>query len=208
MAQWQGFDILETEPNRLGPLEDNVERDFVLLDSRTGKRWADELTAAPAMMRPFVWTAFSRAQAQEMREFLDARKGRAIPFWLPSWQQDLGLRTDAIQAQTILELEWVRYTQLMFPDSAARRHLRVFGLGEAPSYHYIDDAEDPGDWIEESITITPGAPRDLPAATTTLSFLRLCRLEDDEVEVAWESRAVAHAILRVREIPNEAPYVI
>lgn len=207
-TQYQGLDVLEVEPNRLATLEDALERRFNLLDSLTGGRWPDELEAAPATVRPFVWTAINRAEANHMRSFIDARKGRAVPFWLPSWQQDLTLASDALLDQTILEINWIRYSSLMFPDVAARRHLAIMALGEDPSYHWIDEATDPGDEIVESITIDPGAPRALPAASTILSFLRYCRLEEDEVSWVWESSQVCHALIKVREIPKEAPYVL
>ncbi len=143
-----------------------------------------------------------------MRQFVDARKGRAIPFWLPSWQQDLTLKTAAVEDQALLELNWIRYTGLMYPNTSARRHLAIYSAAHSMDFHYVDDAEDPGDELAESITIDPVATRALPIKTTILSFLKLCRLEADEVPWIWESTQVLHALIQCREIPAEAPYVV
>lgn len=199
------IEVLELEPNRLIPYEDEYQRSFSLLDTRTGSRWADEHAPAPANVRPYLWTAYGRREIAQMLDFLDRRKGAAIPFWLPSWEQDLRLASDAMESETILELVWVRYTQQMFPNTNARRHLAVYSVDRPATYHTIQDADDPGDQATESITITPGAQRAWPAATTTISFLRLSRLEQDESEITWHGPECAEARLQIRELPNEAP---
>ncbi len=127
-----GHDVLTLDYNRVGAIEERLKRKFVLLDSKTGKRVSDEQAPAPAGSRPFTWTALGRTEIATMRAFLDARVGRAVPFWLPSFQWDLAL-------------------------------------------------------------------------AEVLSFLKLCRLEDDRVEISYPSGSVAEATIRVREVPLEAP---
>ena len=95
-----GHDVLELNYNRVGAFEERLRRKFVLLSSKTGRRIADEQAPAPAASRPFTWTAIGRDEITTMRTFLDARRGRAIPFWLPSFQWDLGLADDVSQNQS------------------------------------------------------------------------------------------------------------
>lgn len=202
---WHGFDVLTIEPNRSGPLDDELERRFALLDPQVGIRQPDERTPAPAPVRAFRWTAFSRQEVAVMRAFLDARKGRRVPFWLPSWQQDLRLAANVLAAQTVISAVWIGYTAQMFGTTEGRRHLASFAVNRDASYHHVTDANDPQDLVTESLTIAPGAGVDWAASTTILSFLRFSRLEDDEVEITWHGPHTAEAILRVREIPHEAP---
>jgi len=199
------IEVLELEPNRLVPYDDEYQRKFTLLDTQTGKRWADEDSPAPANVRPYLWTAYGRREIAAMFAFLDRRKGAAVPFWLPSWEQDLRLASDAMEEQTILELIWVRYAQQMFPDTNARRHLAVYSVDQPATYHTIQDADDPGDQATESVTIAPETPRAWPAMSTTISFLRLSRLDQDETEITWHGLECAEAKLTIRELPNEAP---
>lgn len=206
MSTYLGYDVLDTvDFNRRGAIDERIQRRFVSLDTETGTRTSDEHSPAPAPVRPFTWTAFGRAEIAELFAFLDARKGRAIPFWIPSYQHDLSLAEDLAQNDTNVNLVWVRYAQQMFPGSAGRRHVALWEPNVPMSFHKIVDADDPGDGVAESITITPVAPRLFPAATTLVSFLKLCRLEEDLVTVAWPTVNVAEAVISVREIPNEAP---
>jgi hypothetical protein len=93
----------------------------------------------------------------------------------------------------------------MFGTTQARRHLASFALDRDASYHAVTAAVDPDDQLTETLTLDPATGAAWPVATTILSFLRFSRLEDDEVEIVWESPQVAQAIIRVRELPNEAP---
>jgi hypothetical protein len=177
----------------------------VLLDSKTGKRAADEQAPAPAASRPFTWTALGRAEIAAMRAFLDARMGRAVPFWLPSFQWDLALAEDVFENQSIVTICWVRYRQQMWGTTGARRHLALWTLGDgAMDLYRIADATDPADYQTETLTLDPVAVRDYPMDQTVLSFLKLCRLEDDLVEISYPSANAAEATIRIRELPLEA----
>lgn len=206
MPSYQGFDVLELNYNRIGRIEERVRRKFVLLDSVTGSRQTDEQSPAPAPTRPFSWLAFGREEIATMRSFLEDRKGRAVPFWLPSFQWDLSLNQDLDQAETNLQIRWVRYASLMFGTLGARRHIALWDLGVGSfEYYEVTAASDPGDGITEALTISPAAARDYQATRTVISFLKLCRLEDDSVEIRYPSGDVAEATIDVRELPLEAP---
>lgn len=202
---WQGFDVLSIEPSREGAIEERIQRRFALLDTKTGKRAADEFSAVPAPVRPFVWIAFGREEIANLRAFLAARKGSAVPFWLPSYQADLSLAEDVLKDAAIATIRRVRFHDLLFPGAAGRRHLAFYGIGTGLTFHKVLEADDPGDGITESLTIDPVAPRLYPAASTVISFLKLCRLENDEVSIEYPSTEVARAEIRAREIPLEAP---
>jgi len=202
-----GFEVLELNYNRIGGIEDRLHRKFVLLDPRTGKRKADEQSPAPAGARPFTWTAIGRDEITALRAFLEGRVGRAVPFWLPSYQWDLELSEDVVITQGSISIRWIRYVQQMFGTTGARRHIALWTLGDGSvmDYYRIDDADDPGDELTESLTIDPAAVRAYSAETTVVSFLKLCRLELDEVSIAYPSGRTAESTIRVRELPLEAP---
>ena len=201
-----GYDVLEFNYNRVGGIEERLHRKFVLLDPKTGKRVTDEQSPAPAGMRPVTRTAHGRAEITAMREFLDARAGRAVPFWLPSFQWDLSLTEDILEGQAIATVRWVRYTQQMWGTTGARRHVALWTLGNgAMDYYSIGDADDPADYETESLTLDPAAVRAYSKDTTVVSFLKLCRLEDDRVEISYPTGRAAETTIRVRELPLEAP---
>jgi len=206
VSTYLGYDVLDTvDFNRRGAIEERIQRLFVTLDTATGKMSSDEHSPAPAPVRPFTWTAFGRAEIAELFDFLDARKGRAVPFWLPSYQKDLSLSADVLQNDSNVTLAWVRYTQQMFPNTAGRRHLAFWEPNVPMTFHKVVDADDPSDGLTETLTITPVALRLYPASTTILSFLKLCRLEEDLVRMHWPTVQVVEATIMVRELPKEAP---
>jgi hypothetical protein len=201
-----GFDVLELNYNRVGAFEERLRRKFVLLSSKTGRRVADEQAPAPAPSRPFTWTAIGRDEISAMRAFLDARRGRAIPFWLPSFQWDLALAEDVSQNQSSATIWWVRYKQQMWGATAARRHLAIWSLGDGTmDYCKITSATDPANYLTETLTLDPVAQGEYTRAKTVLSFLKFCRLDEDRIEVSYPSPQVAEATIRVRELPLEAP---
>jgi hypothetical protein len=201
-----GYDVVELNYNRVGAFEERLKRKFVLLSSKTGRRIADEQAPAPAALRPFTWTAIGRDEIAAMRTFLDARKGRAVPFWLPSFQWDLALAEDIAQNQSGATIRWVRYKQQMWGTTAARRHLALWSLGSSVmDYCKIIGATDPANYLTETLTLDPVAQRDYSRSQTVLSFLKLCRLDEDRVEVTYPSPQVAEATIRVHELPLEAP---
>jgi hypothetical protein len=201
-----GHDVLELNYNRVGAFEERLRRKFVLLSSKTGRRVADEQAPAPAASRPFTWTAFGRDEITAMRTFLDARRGRAVPFWLPSFQWDLALAEDVSQNQSSATIWWVRYKQQMWGTTGARRHLAIWSLGDVTmDYCRITGAIDVANYQTETLTLDPVAQREYARTKTVLSFLKFCRLDEDRIEISYPSPQVAEATIRVRELPLEAP---
>ena len=164
-----GFDILALDYNRTGPFEETSRRKFVLAGG-IGKRWADEQSAAPAPGRPFTWTAFGRQEIWELLAFVDARKGRAVPFWMPSLQPDLSLSADFSPGASLATIRWIRYAQQMFGTTGARRHLALWTLGnpifdlvvpEDPQYPCLiqDRRGDLQEWIASAATVKKATAR-------------------------------------------------
>lgn len=208
MSVYQGFDVLELNYNRIGRIEERVRRKFVLLDSQTGARQYDEHSPAPSPVRPFSWLAFGRSEIETMRDFLDARKGRAVPFWLPSFQWDLALNETIAASSPSAIIRYVRYTLDLWGTIGARRHIALWDIGVGTfEYYEITAASDPEDGITEALTISPVAVREYLQTRTVLSFLKLCRLEADTNEIRYPSGDVAEATIQVRELPMEVPFV-
>lgn len=206
MSTYLGYDVLDlVEHNRRESFEERVRWRFTLLDTATGKRTADAHDRASSPVRPFLWTAFSRTEAKAIRDFLDARRGRAVPFWLPSYQKDLTLAVDGVATGIILTVDHVRYAQLLFGDVGARRHVALHLPGGAFAFHKVTAATDPGNGLTETLTVSPALAVAYPKATTLVCFLKFCRLDEDEVELTWLSRDHADAVIHCRELPNEAP---
>ena len=201
-----GYDVLELNYNRVGAFEERLRRKFVLLSSKTGRRVADEQAPPPRLRGRSPGPRSAATRSRPCARFLDARRGRAVPFWLPSFQWDLALAEDVSQNQSSATIWWVRYKQQMWGTTAARRHLAIWSLGDATmDYCRIVDAVDVANYQTETLTLDPVAQREYGRSGTVLSFLKFCRLDEDRIEISYPSPQVAEATIRVRELPLEAP---
>jgi hypothetical protein len=200
------YDVLELNYDRIGAIEENIEQRFRVIDHETGVCSVAEQWSAPAPVRPFTWTAFGLSEIAAMRSFLDARKGMAVPFWLPSYQWDMTLAAPVDALDTEITVAWMKYQEQLFGTTGARRHIALWRLGVgAMQYHGIIAAECAGDRAPELLTIAPAAVSAYPTDSTVISFLKLCRLADDRVAIYYPSKGIARATIYVRELPKEIP---
>lgn len=203
MPIYQGFDVLELEPSATGERSTDYACSTFRHDSRVGKlRVADRSGVAVARPGGFVWLMEGRAEIQAYRDFIAARKGALVPFWVPSWQHDLVMAADLTAGNVSLLVSKIGYTKFMFP-TAARRHL-AFILADGTKYYRTVTAAAEGT-DTETLTLASAIGVLVPAASTMVSFLTLCRLAVDDPELTWHTRDVAEAVLDFVELPQEAP---
>jgi hypothetical protein len=199
---YEGFDVLQVEPNGSGSWQDNWSQPVRELNSPTG-RFRNVLAATTAVVdKPFRWFLHGRDSVEAFMQWLDERKGRLVPFWAPTWRWDLTVLGDVQAGAEIIPIKKIGYaaSQLWSP---ARRHLAIFTTeGIVPLYAHDATLEADREllWFHDEV------PVDLPAGSG-LSFLVLYRLMDDNVMVHWLTPTLAEVVLRMREVPHELPTV-
>lgn len=187
-------------PVRDGPKADEYRRRYRILDNRTGIRSSVANTAAPSNVRSHTWFCGSRAEAKVLRDFVDARKGRAVPTWCPTWQQDLTLFQAA--SGTNIRVKACDYASRLYGSTNARRHLMLRDA-TGPSYHKVTSILTPGSGYED-LAISPALPRTFQT-TALVSFLIYSRMETDEAEILWYAGNVCDSVLQFRDLPRETP---
>jgi len=201
---YRSLPVLTVVPDRADGSPDDVERGVLLLDSDTGARAADARSTAPQVVRAFAWWNASRAEVKALREFVNNRRGRARPFWAPSWQQDFALASDHAPGASVLVVRARDYAARVSPAGQGRRHLAVRTAAGATYYRHVEGAVDNLNGTE-SLTLDLAIPDALAAATTLTSSLRFYRLDTDEPRFEWSGGQFATCSLPVRELPSEAP---
>lgn len=204
MSTYKGIDVLEIKIDRPGAADETFDRRLTILDPGTGVVTVDEDSATPSPSRTVTIVTFTRAAAKAVYDFLDARKGRVVPFWMPSYQRDLVLTEDIAISGDVATVEWTGYSTGVYPQSLARRHLAFYEPHLAMEYHEVTDADETGT-ATETLELSPAVSRAAPAATTLISFLKLVRMDEDEAEISWLSTGVAEFTFRIHEVPNEVP---
>lgn len=198
-----GFDVLPVQHNMRENIAEAFARSGELVSSPTGKRVFDDRAGVALPTRTFQWTCLDRAAAVEMRAFLVARKGRAVPFWAPTCCWDLELAADA-PSGTSLTVKRAGYYDYLWSLGAPRRHLAIFPRGGAMLTRKVTDCV-AADFTTETLTLDATTGVALAAARTVISFLVLCRLADDLTDIDWSSPTLCEASLRFVELPREVP---
>jgi len=205
MTQYQGLDVLEIDADGSFARLDDHARGIEGIGADTGRREVDDVAGETGLVREYAWTGLGLADVAELKAFMDARRGRAIPFWLPSTLEDLTLNGDHLAAHLFIDIPTIGYASNLFPYTGARRHLFFRPIaGGASVYRKVINAMN--NLIgTESLFLEAALGVDMPKSGWIVGFLRCCRLEDDELSINWRSRGYQTARIRVRELPLEAP---
>lgn len=202
---YQGFEVLEAQADGRLARVDAHERAMALIGAPTGRVEMDDVEGVSELIRDYTWTCLGPADVSALKAFVDARRGRAIPVWLPTMERDLELNGDFTAGHGFIDVETIGYTAHLFPWSGARRHLCLrAGPGGTPIYRKVTSAVNNLNGTE-SLYLDSALGASFPKDVTVVSFLRLCRMDDDAISISWVSRGYQTATLRFRELPLEAP---
>ena len=193
------LDVLSTKHNLREKISEVLDRRGDLVSGATGARVFDDHAGLALPSRTFQWTAFDRAACNALLAFLDARRGRLVPFWAPTCQSDLSLACDVLSSTASLLLRASGYTDYLWPQ-ASRHYIVIWAPGggilrKITSAVVVDAAT-------ERIGIDQETYVPL-AASTVISFLTLCRMAQDTSTLTWFSPWGCEASLNFVELPHE-----
>lgn len=199
---YRDIDVLEVRHNMRDEIAESFTRFGELIDHQTGPRvWDDHATMAiPA--RSFTWTCGTRAKCVALRDFLKARRGRRIPFWVPTYCWDMQLAVDYPAPVNQITVVKSGYGQFL-AGSLGRRFIAIFPAGQPTEYREIISVASGAD--TEVIEVDGDALGGLSSETTRICFLVLCRLAEDLATISWEGRDTCEALIEFQELPREYP---
>lgn len=205
---YNSLTVLTEDPNRREVPTHTFNKSKTRLDNLTGVFTELIKGDAGRQSRPFSWYMASRADIAAFEAFLEERKGRCVPFWIPTWHDDLILNTDGDATLANVEVQNINYSRHQFDTTYTwRRHLAFIKRGVGIQFiKRIDGAVETSTTFE-TLTLDSVLGQALPKAQWMLSFLTLCRLESDEVELHWHAPHIAESTFNVIELPFEMPQV-
>ena len=154
----------------------------------------------PLLQRGFRWMAKTREEAETIRQLLARRRGRRVPFWVPSGQRDFILALPATSAQPTLFVRNTEYGSLVQMHPSRRDiviQLRDGTFICRRILAYSIDAQGRG-----ALTLDNSAGVDLNSQNVKrISFLGRYRLSSDEVTLTWmtDGLAVVETNLTLKE---------
>ena len=200
-TQAYGCDVLEIQPNAAAEKRSmTYERTIQKIDFNTGKFKAfDRSGSAISKTKGFLWTMHGRAEIAAFRTFFAARKGRLVPFRVPTWQHDLELAAPVSAQSTTIVIKNTWYTPYQF-ENPARRHLCFIFLDGSGRKIYREVIAAVESRSTETLTLDSPLGVNIAPDMCMVSFLNLVRLASDSVELVWITSEVAEAELEFVEI--------
>lgn len=201
-----GVDVLDGPFDSAGLVLDTPARRITVIGPGPGAPWVDAHEAVPRYRRTLrIWNQGPDDLA-DLIGWLDARRGRALPFWLPSWDADLTLWEPAEPESGIITVyspEDLGYHALEFPAGPSRRHLLILAAGIDPIYCRVTAIEDHSGGAA-ALALDDSLAEGLPLGAR-ISFLRWCRQDVDEARILFHPTGVSECDLPIIEIPQECP---
>jgi len=187
-----------------GAATDDAGRRDVVTVSGPGRLYQDSHEVTPRYRRALLLQCLGLAEVLQAFAIVDTLKGRLLPFWLPTWDYDLTTAVAYASGAAALSVQPIRYADLSWPASPARRYIQLRGPSGALYRKGVLSATWPGTG-PEVLTLSSSIGENVPAGTT-VCFLRYCRLDVDTLKMTfYGAEGYAEGSLPVIEIPQECP---
>lgn len=178
------LDVLTTQQIR--GLRDINNNAMIFRPNPTGKFSASNRRLFPSLETEFELLLNDRDDVDEFKTFLDTRKGRRIPFYMPTWTKDMMMTDD--NASALLKIRNIGYTDNYFSATVLARNLIIFmnpGDSEYEVRLISGSSEIAND--REQLTMNSILPVDKRATDywEIISFLNYCRLAQDGADLIW-----------------------
>lgn len=197
-----GYEILnQTSPSFEGVQKDNF-RNISVMDSKTSKKILLDKSRVSYESRSFKWICFSKAEYKVLQEFILRRKGRLVPFWIPTYTNDLSLTSNIPSNATSFNIQPCLYSDHIFLLKNKKYICFINSLGDIYP-RKIETAINNNEYETLSFSVSLGI--EINKNRDMVSFLTLARLTDDLTTVNWITRNICECIFNYTELSNEVP---
>ncbi len=182
LATYRSAPVLENAPDE-GSMEMTLARDTVMIDNDTGVVAIDDHAGIGLPTSTHNWFIQGRANRAAFRALLYLLKGRQGEIWIPTYQQDLKISAAVAAGQAYIDVELTGYA-LYLLGQMNRQDIRIELYSGTILYRRIIDAAGL-DAYTERLTLGSGiGPAVAMADVRRISYMALCRLNSDAIEIA------------------------
>jgi hypothetical protein len=206
MTTFAGYDLMDFEPNIREDPQYGIDRDMDRLENAVG--YPLVIDARPPRITTNLRFFFdtSAASWDFITEWVPARQGRRVPFWVPTRNVDLAA------------IEYVGGTSFLCHDNGAlalwnrhpkqRHYFMIRGWSGTNPYaeEYIEAVSMVAGSDPNTVVINPGGisinlVQSIADKVLTVSRMYLMRQATDDVTVEWYGRELAEATMSMIEVP-------
>jgi hypothetical protein len=203
-TRYRGRPVLEQRPDESEDLTANFARILTTLDNGAAIPRVTDTAGRAFPVQGHRWLGMGRAERAAYRSLLYALRGRQVPVWLPSHADDLQLRAPVSDVATTLDVANIGYSRFG-KAQPGRRDIRL-ELWDGRVFHrrITGATELDADTERLALDATLGVTV-TPAQVARISWLVLCRLDSDSIEIHHEtdSEGVASSALVFRGVRDD-----
>ena len=201
-ATYLSYAVLEKQTNYNEDVTTSYERDLSVIDFGTGITYTDDLSDIQTMLSSYQWQIHGKDNIKELRKFLYARYGKLKPIWVPTFNSDFVLTQLVSEASSILYVENTDYTRTI-NLSVQRRDIRIQLNNGTIFYRRILQCLEESTTVERLQIDSPFGIQVLPSDIRLISFMSLCRLDSDALELSWQTNETVEVSSVFRSIRDD-----
>lgn len=184
---YRGRPVLTTRPDEGEDLSLAMLRLQQIVDNGMGRQAVTDLAGQAFSVQGFRWVLGSRAEHGALRALLYQLQGRFQALWMPTFADDLTLAAAVAPADDGITVANVGYSRFA-GGAAGRRDIRIELRSGAVFHRRIEAASEAG--ATETLTLDSALGVIVsPADVARISYMALCRLDQDDIELVHETDA-------------------
>lgn len=182
---YRGWPVLVSPPEESEDLTAGMQRLLLELDNQTGAVARKDLSGRVMTAQSHRWVMHGRAERAAFRGLLYFLQGRFKAMWVPTFSDDLTLTAPAGASSTTITVANIGYAR--YGGGPGRRDVHISLRNGTTIQRRILDAVEL-DAQTEVLTIDSALGVAFnPTDVSRISWLALCRLEQDNIELLHET---------------------
>lgn len=178
-------------PNWVDPMKEQHVTNLEAFESEVRGKYTVVQNDRPYLVRSFSWFHKSKERIHLFRRWLYARRGRAVPFWAPSWRNDLTLMARIEEGAVQITVANINYTTL-YTSPTGRQDIIIFLKNGTNLTRRIIGAAGGATPDLEILTLEAEIRQRInPSEVSMICFLGSYRLDSDAAELDWRSDKLA-----------------
>ena len=179
---YRGRPVLEQRIEESTDPAQDYQRIASTLDNGAGIVTVDDTAGVPVLLQSHRWQVAGRTAAADLRSLLYALRGQQATLWAPTWSSDLTTVATIGASDINIDVQWTGYTRHLHAQGG-RRDLRIELASGSVFYRRITGSSEISGTTERiSLDASLGVIA-TPAQVARISYMALCRLASDDVEL-------------------------
>lgn len=190
-GQYRNLPTMMIAPNWVSPLTEKNVRNLDVFETDLKARYTVLKNDVPYVVRSHAWFLKGKSKIAEFRGWLYSRRGRATPFWAPSWKSDLVLGERVEQGKDQITVKSISYRSL-YASNDGRKDIVIFLRAGPPLFRRISNTAASTNPGHEILVLDAEISQTIELNQVwMICFLCLYRLDADGVELDWRSDQLA-----------------